>query len=127
LSKAELTLVEGGKVRTQRLKKELITMAQLEAAARKQGFESLSEVDQCVLEPVARLLLWQRSGHRRRSPPGIACQAGTPHAGNCHPAGLAASCTRLIQCRKKPVAASAIPVAPMSTPPIQKIFSCQQA
>jgi len=48
--------VEGGKVRTQRLKKELITMAQLEAAARKQGFESLSEVDQCVLEPVARLL-----------------------------------------------------------------------
>lgn len=44
-------LVEGGKVRTQHLKKELITMAQLEAAARKQGFESLSEVDQCVLEP----------------------------------------------------------------------------
>jgi len=26
-------------------------MAQLEAAARKQGFDSLSEVDQCVLEP----------------------------------------------------------------------------
>lgn len=44
-------LVEGGKVRTQNLKKELITMVQLEAAARKQGFESLSEVDQCVLEP----------------------------------------------------------------------------
>src|SRR3977135_329629 len=44
-------LVEGGKVRTQHLKKELITMAQLEAAARKQGFESLSEVEQCVLEP----------------------------------------------------------------------------
>jgi uncharacterized membrane protein YcaP (DUF421 family) len=44
-------LIEGGKVYTQRLKKELITMAQLEAAARKQGFESLSEVDQCVLEP----------------------------------------------------------------------------
>jgi uncharacterized membrane protein YcaP (DUF421 family) len=44
-------LVEGGKVRTQHLKKELITMAQLEAAARKQGFGSLSEVEQCVLEP----------------------------------------------------------------------------
>ncbi len=44
-------LVENGKVRTQHLKKELITMAQLEAAARKQGFESLSEVEQCVLEP----------------------------------------------------------------------------
>jgi len=44
-------LVEGGKVRTRNLKKELITLAQLEAAARKQGFESLAEVDQCVLEP----------------------------------------------------------------------------
>src|SRR6516162_3154287 len=44
-------LIEDGKVRTQHLKKELITMAQLEAAARKQGFESLSEVQQCVLEP----------------------------------------------------------------------------
>ncbi len=44
-------LVEGGKVRTQHLKRELITMAQLEAAARKQGFASLSEVEQCILEP----------------------------------------------------------------------------
>ena len=44
-------LIENGKVRTQHLKKELITMAQLEAAARKQGFRSLSEVEQCVLEP----------------------------------------------------------------------------
>jgi uncharacterized membrane protein YcaP (DUF421 family) len=33
------------------LKKELITMAELQAATRKQGFGSLSEVDQCVLEP----------------------------------------------------------------------------
>jgi uncharacterized membrane protein YcaP (DUF421 family) len=44
-------LVEGGKVRTQHLRKELITIAQLEAAAHKQGFDSLSEVEQCVLEP----------------------------------------------------------------------------
>jgi uncharacterized membrane protein YcaP (DUF421 family) len=44
-------LIESGKVRPQHLKKELITMAQLEAAARKQGFDSLSEVEQCVLEP----------------------------------------------------------------------------
>ena len=44
-------LVVGGKVRTRNLKKELITVSQLEAAARKQGFESLSEVEQCVLEP----------------------------------------------------------------------------
>jgi uncharacterized membrane protein YcaP (DUF421 family) len=44
-------LIEGGKLRPEHLKKELITTAQLEAAARKQGFSSLSEVDQCILEP----------------------------------------------------------------------------
>jgi len=44
-------LIEDGKVRTQHLKKELITMPQLQAAAHKQGFASLSEVEQCVLEP----------------------------------------------------------------------------
>ena len=44
-------LIQGGKVRKNNLKRELITMAQLEAAARKQGFGSLSEVDQCILEP----------------------------------------------------------------------------
>jgi len=38
-------------VRTGSLKRELITIAQLEAAARKQGFESIHEVQQCVLEP----------------------------------------------------------------------------
>src|SRR5437016_11204501 len=44
-------LVEGGKVRTRNLKRELITVPQLEAGARKQGFDSLTEVEQCVLEP----------------------------------------------------------------------------
>ncbi|MFI5059115.1 MAG: DUF421 domain-containing protein [Candidatus Acidiferrales bacterium] len=44
-------LIQDGKVYTRRLKKELITMAQLEAAARKQGFGSLSDVQECVLEP----------------------------------------------------------------------------
>ena len=44
-------LIEDGKVRTQHLKRELITIAQLEAAARKQGFDSLGDVQQCVLEP----------------------------------------------------------------------------
>ena len=43
-------LIEDGKIKTHNLKKELITVAQLEAAARKQGFDSLSEVQQCVLE-----------------------------------------------------------------------------
>ncbi|MFI5094889.1 MAG: YetF domain-containing protein [Candidatus Acidiferrum sp.] len=45
------SLIENGKLRTARLKKELITRAQLEAAARKQGFGSLTEVDRCILEP----------------------------------------------------------------------------
>jgi uncharacterized membrane protein YcaP (DUF421 family) len=44
-------LIENGKVLTQHLKKELITMEQLEAAARKQGFSSLRDVEQCILEP----------------------------------------------------------------------------
>lgn len=44
-------LIENGKLRESHLKKELITMAQLEAAARKQGFASLEEVDTCILEP----------------------------------------------------------------------------
>jgi uncharacterized membrane protein YcaP (DUF421 family) len=44
-------LIEGGRLRPEHLKKELISVAQLEAAARKQGFASLGEVDQCILEP----------------------------------------------------------------------------
>jgi uncharacterized membrane protein YcaP (DUF421 family) len=44
-------LIEDGKVRTDHLKRELITMQQLSAAARKQGFDDLSDVRQCVLEP----------------------------------------------------------------------------
>ena len=48
-------LIESGKVRPDRLKRELITTAQLEAAARKQGFDSLADVDKCVLEPSGTL------------------------------------------------------------------------
>jgi uncharacterized membrane protein YcaP (DUF421 family) len=44
-------LIENGKIYEDRLKKELITMEELAAAARKQGFDSLSEVQQCTLEP----------------------------------------------------------------------------
>ena len=44
-------LIENGKVHEHRLKKELITKEELAAAARKQGFDSLAEVQQCVLEP----------------------------------------------------------------------------
>jgi uncharacterized membrane protein YcaP (DUF421 family) len=44
-------LVEDGRVRRNRLKAELITLAELETAARKQGFASLREVARAVLEP----------------------------------------------------------------------------
>ena len=44
-------LVEDGKIHEHKLKKELITKEELAAAARRQGFETLSDVRQCVLEP----------------------------------------------------------------------------
>ena len=48
-------LIENGVVRPERLKKELISRSQLEAAARKQGFESLNDVQKCILEPGGNL------------------------------------------------------------------------
>jgi uncharacterized membrane protein YcaP (DUF421 family) len=48
-------LIENGSVRLERLKKELISPTQLEAAARKQGFESLHDVQKCILEPGGNL------------------------------------------------------------------------
>ncbi len=44
-------LIENGRVCKAELQKELITMAELEMAAHKQGFSSLDEVDRAVLEP----------------------------------------------------------------------------
>jgi uncharacterized membrane protein YcaP (DUF421 family) len=44
-------LIENGKILTDRLQKELITLPELETAAHKQGFASLADVDRAVLEP----------------------------------------------------------------------------
>lgn len=44
-------LIDNGKIHTGRLKRELITHQELAAAARRQGFETLSEVHKCILEP----------------------------------------------------------------------------
>ena len=44
-------LIDGGQIKHDRLKKELITLPELETAAHKQGFGSLSEIDRAVLEP----------------------------------------------------------------------------
>jgi len=45
------TLIEKGKVRMDHLEKEVITLAELEAAAHKQGFVSLDEVKSATIEP----------------------------------------------------------------------------
>ncbi len=44
-------LVENGQVNPARLKHEMVTIAEVETAARKQGFASLAEVERAVLEP----------------------------------------------------------------------------
>jgi uncharacterized membrane protein YcaP (DUF421 family) len=44
-------LIAKGKIRHDRLKHELITVAELEAACRRQGFTSLAAVDRAILEP----------------------------------------------------------------------------
>ncbi|MEW6125673.1 MAG: YetF domain-containing protein [Acidobacteriota bacterium] len=43
-------LIENGKIKSERLQKELITLEELEAAARKQGIASLAECQRAVLE-----------------------------------------------------------------------------
>jgi len=44
-------LIEDGKIKLARLKEELITLSELEAAAHRQGFTTLDEVESAVLEP----------------------------------------------------------------------------
>ena len=44
-------LIENSQIRVDRLQKEIITLPELEAAAHKQGFASLKEVERAVLEP----------------------------------------------------------------------------
>ena len=43
-------LISDGVVRKERLDRELITRAELEAAAHRQGFASLDDIDRCTLE-----------------------------------------------------------------------------
>ena len=45
------TLIDGGRVLKDNLDAELITVAELEAAAHRQGFDSLEAVDRCIIEP----------------------------------------------------------------------------
>jgi uncharacterized membrane protein YcaP (DUF421 family) len=45
------TLIEGGRIRRDRLAKELLTESELLMVGRRQGFSSLEEIESCVLEP----------------------------------------------------------------------------
>jgi uncharacterized membrane protein YcaP (DUF421 family) len=47
----EDVLIEDGQLQRERLRRELITVTQLEEAAHKQGFRSLDEVERAILEP----------------------------------------------------------------------------
>ena len=49
-------LIDHGMLRADRLKKELITQDELLSAARKQGFDSLEEIDQAILDPGGAIL-----------------------------------------------------------------------
>jgi uncharacterized membrane protein YcaP (DUF421 family) len=53
-------LIAGGAIQKASLDKELITLTELEAAGHKQGFESLDQVEKCVLEPGGGLAFFGR-------------------------------------------------------------------
>jgi uncharacterized membrane protein YcaP (DUF421 family) len=50
LEGAPVVLIEGGQIQQRNLDRELITLNELKAAAHKQGFRDLKDVDRCVLE-----------------------------------------------------------------------------
>ena len=54
------TLVEDGQVLKDNLDSELITVAELEAAAHRQGYETLEAVDRAILEPGGNLVFYGR-------------------------------------------------------------------
>jgi len=54
------TLIENGQVLKDNLDAELITLAELEAAAHRQGFEALDSVDRAILQPGGNLAFYGR-------------------------------------------------------------------
>ena len=55
------TLVRNGRILRHRLERELITVSELEAAARRQGIESLAHVHECRLETGGALTFTERT------------------------------------------------------------------
>jgi len=53
-------LIDCGVVQTEALKKELITRGELEAAAHKQGFASIEEIDRAILDPGGTISFFAR-------------------------------------------------------------------
>ncbi len=53
-----IVLVDKGRVIKDALDRELITVPELESVAHRQGFESLSEVQRCILEPGGTLAMF---------------------------------------------------------------------
>ncbi len=53
-----IVLVENGCVVREALDRELITVPELESVAHRQGFESLTEVQRCILEPGGTLAMF---------------------------------------------------------------------
>jgi uncharacterized membrane protein YcaP (DUF421 family) len=49
-------LIDGGQIKRENLRRELITESELESAAHKQGFDSLVDVERAVLEPGGTLV-----------------------------------------------------------------------
>ena len=56
----EDVLIDNGEIRTDRLRRELITEGELLSAARKQGFARLSDVDRATLEPGGTIVFLAR-------------------------------------------------------------------
>jgi uncharacterized membrane protein YcaP (DUF421 family) len=54
----QTVLVENGRVIKDALDRELITIPELESVAHRQGFESLQEVQRCILEPGGTLAMF---------------------------------------------------------------------
>ena len=54
-------IMSDGKIRHDRLKKELLTVSELETAAHRQGFASLAEIDRAVLEASGTISFFAKS------------------------------------------------------------------
>jgi len=55
------TLVSEGRIQKDQLARELITIAELEVMARRQGFDGIHEIQECVLEPGGAVVMKRKT------------------------------------------------------------------